>query len=479
MGLDIYLRLRAAHAGRAERLCARRHVHLSQRPLVVVGYHLAGEPGAPVALRYGSRPDDSHTLVVPEPRDRTLRFARLARFAADLARYLDRFSRRAPAPSGSPGPAGAGPLCVDAPQLLCPNAATAQWLTDALGRQLRYLRPDGPHPVDPSLPTAGAHLTFFAEQRVLPGSCLVLTATELLTTHWCTGQLPVEDQHLGAVLAWVDPPPGTTGPEAALVAEQQPPAGPLSDPAWDRERLQPLIGEYARAGEAGPAVEAELAQECADVLEQAWQDTWRARDLVAALPEAAHVPQRWDQDRRAWTRHLDRVVAGTANFRIRQDQLRSFRFLHELERRTVALARQMALDDPVRLAAQVAAGDALAGEVVERDCAHRIASASGRRRLVRPLLRLRPVVPFHRPAGTELWWTENTRVRVEIRGVDDGGLVELMVVAGANRSVEEAERTLPAPGARMAFVDSDEDRFPDVLPERLPWTHEPAGEEEP
>ncbi|HEY8451857.1 MAG TPA: hypothetical protein VIL54_06505, partial [Natronosporangium sp.] len=128
---------------------------------------------------------------------------------------------------------------------------------------------------------------------------------------------------------------------------------------------------------------------------------------------------------------------------------------------------------------QVAAGDALAGEVVERDCAHRIASASGRRRLVRPLLRLRPVVPFHRPAGTELWWTENTRVRVEIRGVDDGGLVELMVVAGANRSVEEAERTLPAPGARMAFVDSDEDRFPDVLPERLPWTHEPAGEEEP
>ena len=87
------------------------------------------------------------------------------------------------------------------------------------------------------------------------------------------------------------------------------------------------------------------------MLEQAWQDTWRARELVAALPEAAHVPQRWEQDRRAWTRHLDRVVAGTANFRIRQDQLRSFRFLHELERRTVALARQMALDDPVRLAA--------------------------------------------------------------------------------------------------------------------------------
>src|SRR5690606_26727121 len=163
-------------------------------------------------------------------------------------------------------------------------------------------------------------------------------------------------------------------------------------------------------------------------------------------PAAAQVPQRREQGRRARAGHLDRVVAGTANFRIRQDELRAFRFLHELERRTVALARQMALDDPVRLAAHVAAGDALAGEVVERDCAHRIVSSRGRR-LVRPLLRLRPVVPFHRPAGTELWWTEDTGVRVEIRGVDDGGVVELMVVAGANRSQEQAEGKLPAPGA--------------------------------
>ncbi len=47
--LDTYLSLRAAEQGRAIARVSRRHVHLAirPRPLVVVGYHLAGDLGAP------------------------------------------------------------------------------------------------------------------------------------------------------------------------------------------------------------------------------------------------------------------------------------------------------------------------------------------------------------------------------------------------------------------------------------------------
>src|SRR5690606_7583568 len=152
----------------------------------------------------------------------TLRFARLARFAADLSRYLDRFSRRAPAPSGSPGPAGAGPLCVDAPQLLCPNAATAQWLTDTLGRQLRYLRPVCPQPLDPSLHTASALLPYCPGHRQDAVAGLALSEPVRLPSRWRSGKRPDADPHLGAVLAWVDPPPGPTRPEAPQAADQRP-----------------------------------------------------------------------------------------------------------------------------------------------------------------------------------------------------------------------------------------------------------------
>lgn len=461
MSLDVYLRLRAAQDRRAQPRATRRHAYLSGRPLVVVGYHLAGDPGAPLALRYGTRPDTWRTLLIAEPRDRTLRFEQLGEFGADLVRHLAHFAGRTETDEGA--------LCVDAPQLLVPNPATAYWLTDLLGRSLRFRDDEG-------LALTGAHLTFFSTRRVIPGSCLVLAATDLLTTHWVTGQTPAEDANLATVLAWIDPPPGKDAVAAAADAEALPPAGPVSDPRWDRQTLQPLIGEYGRARQAGvgeAAAAAELREAVEGELEPAWRGVWAARDLVALLPEAEHVPVRWQDDRREWTRHLDRVAAGAAHFARRMDQLRSYRFLHELERRTLKLARQMALDDPLLLAAQVAAGDALAGEVVSRDCTHRITLPTGRKGL-RPLLRLRPTVSFDRPLGTELRWSDNQAVLVTVTDVDADGMVTLMVLKGACQSVARAEEILPTPGTPMTLISPDDTWFPDTLPEELPWTHEPA-----
>lgn len=473
MSLDAYLRLCAARAGRAQARARLRHVYLAPRPLVVTGYHFAGDPGAVLALRYGTTPEDVRTRVVGEPRDRDERAACLAAFGADLCAYLDGFRAREEAPADAPEPTpatedgGTVPelaLCRAAPQVLFPDPGTAAWVTDTLGRSM----PD---------PDARAHLAFLASQRVLPGAAVVVTATELLATHWCTGQLPPEDARLGALLAWVDPPAGTDAATAAVAAEERPPAGPESDPQWDRDVLRPLVGQYRRARirSGAETVRAELADECGRALDPGWCDTWAAWQHLTRLPEATHATQRRDDDRRAWTRHLDRLAAGGAPRRFRLDRLQSFRFLHELERRTAAVARDMAQEDPLVLAGHVAAGDALAGEVVARDCDRRQPPPPGKQReVLRPQLCVAPAVRFDRPVGTPLRWVGNTAVHVEVAAVGDDGTVELTVVRGACQSPAAAARTLPEPGAQVAMLSMDDTWYPSQLPDELPWTHAPA-----
>ena len=205
--LQTHQALLAATDRRAVAKTTRRHVHLSPRPLVLAGYHLAGDPGAPLALMWGtSRDEEPRCMVVPEPRNRGLRFEALDEFAAEFLTYLSEFEDRDE--SGN---------CLDAPQLVVPNAATADWLGGIVGRFTRNLRTDGDAPAPPAVPLAGKHLFFFAD--LMPGSSLVLAATDVLTTHWQTGQLPSEDLNLAALLGWIDPPAGMDSPQAAREGE--------------------------------------------------------------------------------------------------------------------------------------------------------------------------------------------------------------------------------------------------------------------
>ncbi|HEY3505604.1 MAG TPA: hypothetical protein VGN37_22815 [Actinocatenispora sp.] len=473
--LSTYLRLRAYRERRAVPAASRCHAYLADAPLVVVGYHLAGDPGAPVALRYGTAPGSWRTVVMAEPRNRDVRFAALTDVATDLLAYLDGFAAREEVTvlDRRGVPAGTEQVCPRAPQLFVPNQATAAWLCDTLGRSLRYLRTDGEYAVDPVLPAVGAHLSFLAGRRALPGSAVVVAAGALLTTHWVTGQLPAEDADVHAALGWVDPPDGTDGPAAARAGEALPAAGPVPDPAWDAEVLAPAIED------GDPESLRALADEA---LAPAWAATWRVRELVSALLAAAHAEARWESDRRAWTHHLDRVDAGTAHFSTRLDALRAFRFLGELEARTAALDRQMALDDPVVMAGYVASGEALAGTVVFRDHERRELSARGTK-VLRPLLRVRPELPFDRPPGTELWLADRrssdrqrlpaaSGVQVRTGDRDADGVVDCVVVKGMGRKPEHADAALPAVGESVVLAPfGPQPVFGDTLPDELPWTH--------
>ena len=476
--LDTYLSLQAAEQGRAIARVSRRHVHLAirPRPIVIIGYHLAGDLGAPVALTWGTAPgsNNAQTIVVPEPRNRTLRFEALRQFGDVLDDYLRNFEQTAPVPRGRDHVIEH--VCVAAPQLVLANSATAEWLYDIVGRFTRALPSDGDDPVPLSVSRAGKHLSFFGGMRRVPGSCLTLVATEALTAHFRTGQLDAEDMNLAALLGWIEPGEGETGPQAARAGERRPPAGPISDPGWDADHLQRFIADWHAARTDAERAEARDRARLG-VREQhlgSYDDCWRALRQLNRFDEAAHVAVRAEQDRRAWTAHMVRMVGGTARFRNIPTPLQAARSLRRSEDATTALATEMAIDDTAVMARSVASGEALAGRVVAVDTTHQEV-VSGRR-VRRPLIDIDPIVECHRPVGTTMFLASAPKVRVEIAGIV-GRIMRLRVTKGALTTATMG--ALPVRGQSAIFSSHELGQFyPNAFPDETPWTHALSDVEE-
>ena len=368
-------------------------------------------------------------------------------------------------------------MCLDAPQLVVPNTATAAWLSGIVGRFTRNLRTDGDAPAPPSVPLAGKHLSFFADP--MPGSSLVLAATEALTTHWQTGQLPSEDLNLAALLGWIDPPVGMDGPQAARAGEASPPAGPDSDPNWDAKILAELIQDWHAAGDEAlrSDVRRELEGEIREQLTPAWADCWQALDRLGSLPAADHIASRWQLDRRSWTGHCDRLAAGRAYFRNIPTPVQDGNRLRMLEARTENFQREMAWDDPLVMAAVIASGEALAGRVVAVNRDRRTRNANGNN-VCRPLVTIEPALEFARPAGTTLFLSTSPKVELEVLPSDGSSLIRAEVFKGAiqNKTIG----LLPAVGDQVVLSPYGEPEFyqrPKV--EVIPWTHQQILEDDP
>ncbi|MEU6733886.1 hypothetical protein ABZ929_11900 [Streptomyces physcomitrii] len=422
-------RLEAVHSGRAQPAATVLHRHLSPRPLVLVPLTTAGETGAPLGALLGTDREAPRLLLVPQPRDRELRFTFLARLADQVLPYVEEYARDAEVPEPSrarPKKAAedgeeAEPepeLCTDAPQLIVPSRGGIEWVR-LLGRSMRFRRtaeqdPESSHPAPPHVPLLGRWFTHYAERSRVPGSSLLLAMTDLLSRHWATGQSSLEDQHLGALLAWIDArpedPEGRGGAEAALHAETArdargqlhcPPAGPATDPAFDNRLLAPAIeaydrarGAYAAAGD-GTAADRALGQVTAaereigalveSVTRPAWEAVWRGVDLLRTLPPAAHTEERWIRDRWSFTAHRDRLAAGEPPQPRRDDAVTAARKLATREREQARLEAQEALDDPLAMAVRRLSGEAFAGEVTEVLPAW----SEGKRPSPRPLVTIR------------------------------------------------------------------------------------------
>ncbi|MDX3576228.1 hypothetical protein [Streptomyces sp. FL07-04A] len=509
-------RLEAVASGRAQPAATVRHRRLSERPLVFVPLTTAGEAGAPLGALVGTERDAPRLLVVPQPRDRDLRFAFLAELADVVLPYLDSYADDVESAERAETDPETGKrvkveveLCADAPQLIVPSRAGVD-LVRLLGRSMRFRRtaeqdPETPHPAPPRVPLLGRWLTHFGERSRVPGSSLLLALTEVLGRHWATGQSSLEDQHLGALLAWIDPPPGETGAAAALRAElardadgqlRCPPAGPATDPAFDNKLLAPAIERYDRARTALAAAEDGMqADDRLGALTAAereiralvrsrtlptWNAVWAGLDLLRALPEGAHVEERWTRDRWSFTGHRDRVVAGEPPQPRRDDAVTAANKLATREREQARLEAQEALDDPLAMAARRLAGEAFAGEVVDVVMAY----GEGRRPSPRPLVTVRtddrPHLGERAKAYRSLGGKPQAAEFVE-RVAED--LIVLRIVDKMGRGKEPEAGTVPEKGDRLCFTLFEHEqrggaKLPD--PEDTPWTHGgPPGEQAP
>ncbi|EST38018.1 hypothetical protein N566_09780 [Streptomycetaceae bacterium MP113-05] len=469
-------------AGHAQPTATVRHRHLTERPMVLVPLTTAGEAGAPLGALVGTDRDAPRLLVVPQPRDRDLRFAFLAELAGLILPHLE--SAQDVVETEVRGGEEIE-LCADAPQLIVPNGPGTDFVR-LLGRSTRFRRtaeqdPETPHPAPAHVPLLGRWLTHYGERARMPGCSMLPAMTELLTRHWATGQSHLEDQHLGALLAWIDAAEEgrDDGAACALRVETArdaegvlltPPAGPATDPAFDNTLLAPAVQRYD-AGLTG--AEKEVRGLIEGQLLPTWRSVWHGVDLLRALPEGASVADRWRRDRFSFTHHRDRLRAGEPPQPKRDDAVTAANKLASREQAQARLEAQEALDDPLVMAARRLAGEAFAGVVVGVEPAW----SEGKRPRPRPLVTVctddRPHLAerstVHRVLGDG-----TTKQKAELADVPGEGLLVLRLTNGMGRGREPAPGSVPEAGDHLLWTLFEHSpRGGPALPEPedTPWTH--------
>jgi hypothetical protein len=473
MSFQAMLAARAHKLGRAQPTALFRHRALARDPLCIVAWQLGAEPYSCGAIAMGTKSSGYKLYVPGYPLDRDLLFAELTRFARQ---FCPAFEAYAGGPCEVVSHYGSDLMVPSRlPQILVANTETIG-LLGRLGRRLAYLPTTGEYPADPVLPRMGRHLMWLAQHAHLPGQQLILSITDLLTTHYATAMSPYEVGSLAAVNAWIAPPMGRHGFHAAEVAERQA-VGPTPDPS-DGERVYQCMIEFNAA--RGESKDAALVQKLVqplralyrDMVEDTWALIWQAVDRERKQPEAASVARRAREDRIAYASHLSWMAGPLGGLRSARLSTRSAAMrLGEFERANATLLAEEAIDDPLRMAPVLLVRKAIAGEVIDSDPNRREVINS--RFCKRPSITLRTDEPCIMTLGTELLWTKMPAGRewLVTQVVAAGGGSDVELVLQTNRAPEAG---LPRMRDRACFSAlNTREGYEMHLPVQIPWTHRP------
>lgn len=466
--LTALARAHAVAAGQAQPIATVRHVHVAKRPFVFIPLALAGEPNAPLAAMIGDDPAAPRFLFVSQPYDRRQRFEFTAALGMALNTYIGGFS--SVTTPGRQVPGG------DGPQLWVPSTAGLNFLR-LFGRSLRFQSTEGPYAVPLTVPRLGMWLTFLAEQAERPGSSTLVAATDVLARHWATGQSALEDAHLAALLAWIEPPDGMTGAEAARAAENpvdHPPAGPATDPVFDRVELAPAIDACRTAGpHTMRQTRAKLEKLLRDQVTPTWDLMWRSIDRMRMLPPGASVASRWQRDLARCAQYCADLAADSRFPQAKRDgAVRAAKRLDELERLQDAFDADRALDDPLVMAEHRLEGEAFEGTVVRSEPHRRTGQAK------RPLITVSTTDRIRFSLGeATLSCQRFPKQEAQIVSITDsagGREVVLELAGGMGQKTLPAEGSLPAVGEHVCYSKLRQKfrprgDFPDKT--QTPWTH--------
>lgn len=473
--LTSLLRMRAAATGHAQRGSRLRHHHLSAQPLMLLVLNRTGAEASPLAVMLGTDQGSPHLLVAPPSGTATPMLTALAR---ELAHYIGTRRQRSETVPATPT-REATLRYTDAPQVLVPNPQTVVYLRK-LGRKLRFRPTDAQTPAADSIPHLGQWLTFFADRAEIPGAASLLAMTDLLGQHWITGQSPLEDQDLAALLAWIDPPRhAASGLHAALEAEAavtHRSAGPVTDAAFDNQQLAPLLKAHSRASEHDRAgIVKELDHLLADHLQPTWDQMWQAFGLLHGLPEASSIKHRWTHERGQFTKKSNHLAQDGPPQPARDNAVTAAIGLARKEHATAVFDAERAADDPFARAELRTTGDAFGGTVTAVDIEHIARGPTGRPRW-RPRFTMSTQDPVRLEPGQALAWHGHRKARYRILELiprDDDTLVELEVFEGMGPVARPQHAVCPEAGAFLVLtIAPDYYRMPQ-FPSRdqTPWTH--------
>ncbi|MEV6702225.1 hypothetical protein AB0M68_34635 [Streptomyces sp. NPDC051453] len=475
--LSTLLRLEAAEKETAQTASTIRHFHLAEQPLVFLPLNRSGTEASPLAVMLGTDPAHPHLLVAP-PAGRPTAF--LQELADHVLAHIDGFQNTEHLPAKGKRPARQ--RHTHAPQLLVANRKSLTYI-QRLGRALRFTPPPDGTETARGTGRLGQWLTFFSDHAEHPGSAFLLALTDQVATHWITGQSRLEDEHLAALLAWIDPPPGTTGLEAAHKAEDPQlhrPAGPATDPSFDSLELDPLLTAYndaAREANTGAMIRHtdRLTTLLREYLEPTWNDAWRALGLLRTLPQTQDAERRWAADRDRFTAYTTYLAADGRPQPVKDDAVSAARRLARMELAQGALDAHRALEDPFFMAERRTTGEALAGTVTDVDAHHTVPGAKGRP-LLRPRLILHTDDPVRLDTGNLLAGPRNPRVHLAVRAItprEHGTDLLLEITTLTGTVAKPRTDSVPAVGDSLELTFAPEffQRPPFPSRDNTPWTH--------
>lgn len=451
--IDLLARLLAFEAGQVQPIATHRQVAIRSDALVIAPIAMAGEDTTIHAVAIGTIGQPGEVLCVADPRIRDDQYRLFATLGERAEAYFA--DRRA---EGS------------YPQLWVSSTAAASHL-DTLADRLRYNQQNAP------VRRFGELLSYATERFPIAGQQALQTATQALGTHWVTGQQDGEDEHLGALLAWIDPPPGVHVLDAVALAEREP-MGIKTDPVFDQDVLAPLVQAYNEARRAG-ASQTELAyrvdtirRELAPIVLRIYEATQRAITILLAanLPPLADLAAIEVREARAFSGFMtsrdqgyplplrDRPKAAAFKLTAREDAVEN-------------IEAAIRAGDHVGRARARLAGEILLGEVVNVE---RVRLGPRRFELRFELLSQQRILKIRQ--RDELCWIDDPRLRVtvtEVQRIGRASRISLVITAG-QRAVG-----LPIPGTLVELVPNlpNWGQLPLTykhLKERLavlPWTH--------
>jgi hypothetical protein len=478
--LTSYARALAVETGQARRLGTVRHLHVHDRPLVIVPLTLAGETNAPIAAMAGTQHDKPAIILASQPRLRSKRLDFAAELADVVLPFINACAQRIEYVTAGRDGTDTRTRMADAPQLWVPNPGGISYLR-MLGRMTRLRRSVGEYAVPLPVPEMGKWLTWFAEQAEFADTSLLHAATRALRGAWATGQSSVEDGNLGALMAWIAPPPGQTGAQAASRAEDPvlcPPAGPSTDPTFDAVVLKPALDaiDAATSDSARTRLLQRLADDLTGQLQPTWDLVWQAIDLLRALPAGNHVPQRWERDRENFTGYYQHLASDGRPQARRDNAERSARRLNDLERRLALYDAQRAFDDPMVMAEYRMGGEAFCGTVIHSEPGRTV--TPGSRRVLRPLIVVETADPLRLLPGdadlTDQQRPKQTAAILDVEHTSAGTKVTLELSGGMGRGLTATPGSVPQPGGTVTYSRLRTGySAPGMFPDRdsIPWTH--------